>query len=178
MSLYVYISLFFSSTYNGNPISEGLALYGATNQLAQRLSLMPFLWLCRSLSDQSDYKLEIPPLITEDTPADFEELTVIVFESEALCHNMLQRLETNTKNICETKEILKETSEQISNMKTSSNVTNQKENSNRRYAVKTTGKFRNGWDKNNEYYERNYNEDPFRNRKRSRTTLLRVAKAF
>ncbi|KAJ3665887.1 hypothetical protein Zmor_001352 [Zophobas morio] len=85
-------------------------------------------------------KLEIPPLITEDTPADFEELTVIVFESEALCHNMLQRLETNTKNMCETKEILKETSEQISNMKTSSNVTNQKENSNRRYAAKTTGK--------------------------------------
>ncbi|XP_063917216.1 uncharacterized protein LOC135132920 isoform X2 [Zophobas morio] len=85
-------------------------------------------------------KLEIPPLITEDTPADFEELTVIVFESEALCHNMLQRLETNTKNMCETKEILKETSEQISNMTTSSNVTNQKENSNRRYAAKTTGK--------------------------------------
>ncbi|XP_063917215.1 uncharacterized protein LOC135132920 isoform X1 [Zophobas morio] len=84
-------------------------------------------------------KLEIPPLITEDTPADFEELTVIVFESEALCHNMLQRLETNTKNMCETKEILKETSEQISNMTTSSNVTNQKENSNRRYAAKTTG---------------------------------------
>ncbi|KAJ3645492.1 hypothetical protein Zmor_023142 [Zophobas morio] len=44
--------------------------------------------------------------------------------------------------------------------------------------VCSVGKFRNGWDKNNEYYERNYNEDPFRNRKRSRTTLLRVAKAF
>ncbi|KAJ3661303.1 hypothetical protein Zmor_005703 [Zophobas morio] len=93
-----------------------------------------------SRPETSSHKLEIPPLITEDTPADFEELTVIVFESEALCHNMLQRLETNTKNMCETKEILKETSEQISNMKTSSNVTNQRENSNRRYAAKTTDK--------------------------------------
>ena len=34
-TLYVYVSLFFSSRYNGNPISEALAVYGATNQLVR-----------------------------------------------------------------------------------------------------------------------------------------------
>ncbi|KAJ3644788.1 hypothetical protein Zmor_013999 [Zophobas morio] len=55
-------------------------------------------------------------------------------------YKILQRFETNTKHMCETKEMLKETSEKISNMETSSNLTTEKENKNRNYAAKTTPK--------------------------------------
>ncbi|KAJ3645843.1 hypothetical protein Zmor_023469 [Zophobas morio] len=41
-------------------------------------------------------------------------------------YKILQRFETNTKHMCETKEMLKETSEKISNMETSSNLTTEK----------------------------------------------------